>query len=539
MVSLPRVPDVRIARCRALGFVGSALLTLGTFATGALPVAMDDPFGGYPVVSQLRSLPAVALGLTFLGLTLLLGAWIRLGAVLKQDALERRPRTPVAEMATTLAWWTAPLLVAPPLYSRDVYSYLVQGAMFAQDWDPYRIAPVIYGADNISEIWWHSTAPYGPVFLGIAALVTMVAGSSVVTGVLLMRLVMVASLVVIARCVTALARRYGVDPARALWLGVLNPLVLAHLIGGVHNDALMLALMLAGLLAAQRDRIVEAAVLIGLAVLVKATAGLALVFVVPAAARWLHARGRAGGDPSSPGALVRGAALVGVLSGAVVLGLTAATRSGYGWLGGLGDTVSVHNGLSLVTDVGRFYEWLGGVLGITAPVDPIAVARLVGGAAALGVILVLLTRLRGRPVLGVGLGLGAVVLLGPVVHPWYLLWALVPIAASTRSERLVRVVAALSVVMAYYPMPSGGGPTGEIVVGVMGALVGIAYLRRNPLEGLHTRLGLTASPRRLLALLVPAVREIDLREAPPAGVRRQLVGADGGRGPRSSQGGSA
>ena len=39
--------------------------------------------------------------------------------------------------------------------------------------------------------------------------------------------------------------------------------------------------------------------------------------------------------------------------------------------------------------------------------------------------------LRGRidPVTGLGVGLGAVVLLGPVVHPWYLLWAAIPLAA--------------------------------------------------------------------------------------------------------------
>jgi hypothetical protein len=92
--------------------------------------------------------------------------------------------------------------------------------------------------------------------------------------------------------------------------------------------------------------------------------------------------------------------------------------------------------------------------------------------------------MRGRPVLGVGLGLGAVVLAGPVIHPWYLLWAIVPIAAATRNERLIKVVAVLSVAMMYYPMPSGGGPTGDVAVGVVGAVVGVIWLRRNPLPGI-------------------------------------------------------
>ena len=44
----------------------------------------------------------------------------------------------------------------------------------------------------------------------------------------------------------------------------------------------------------------------------------------------------------------------------------------------------------------------------------------------------LLLELRGRvdPMTGLGAGLGAVVLLGPVVHPWYLLWAAIPLAAT-------------------------------------------------------------------------------------------------------------
>jgi hypothetical protein len=492
MVSLPAAPDVRIARCRTLGLAGSALLAFSTAATGALPI--DDPFDSVPVISHLRAVPFIALGLTFLGLTLLVGAWVRLGAVLKQDATRRLPRTPVHEMTTTLVWWTAPLLLAPPLYSRDVYSYLVQGAMFAEGWDPYRIAPVIFGgelADNVSPIWQHSTAPYGPVFLAIAAIVTMLAGYGLVVGILLMRLVMVGAVAAIAHCVAALARRYGVDPARALWLGVLNPLVLAHLVAGIHNDALMLALLLAGLLVAQRGRPVLGALLIGLATLVKAPAALALIFIVPAAARWLSARVGAGlGEPTGRRALLRGGALVGTVSVLTIGLFTAVTDSWYGWLGGLGDTVKVHNGLSLVTDIGRFYEWLSEVLGFTPAVSPITVARGVGALIVLGIIAALLYKLRGRPVLGVGLGLGAVVLLGPVVHPWYLLWAIVPIAASARDERLIKAVAALSVGMAFYPMPSGGGPSWEILAGIVGALVGIAYLRTHPLEGLDQGLEL-------------------------------------------------
>ena len=63
----------------------------------------------------------------------------------------------------------------------------------------------------------------------------------------------------------------------------------------------------------------------------------------------------------------------------------------------------------------------------------LSLVRLTGLAGASGVCLLLLWRCwRGRlePLAGIGMGLGAVVLLGPVVHPWYLLWAVIPLAAS-------------------------------------------------------------------------------------------------------------
>ena len=43
-----------------------------------------------------------------------------------------------------------------------------------------------------------------------------------------------------------LARRCGVAEVSALWLGPCNPLLFMHLVAGIHNEALMLGLMLAG-----------------------------------------------------------------------------------------------------------------------------------------------------------------------------------------------------------------------------------------------------------------------------------------------------
>ena len=72
-------------------------------------------------------------------------------------------------------------------------------------------------------------------------------------------------------------------------------------------------------------------------------------------------------------------------------------------------------------------------------------------------VLLLIAVLRGRveAVTGMGAGLGAVVLLGPVVHPWYLLWAAIPLAATRGLPRYRRAALAASAVLAVLVPPTG------------------------------------------------------------------------------------
>ena len=69
--------------------------------------------------------------------------------------------------------------------------------------------------------------------------------------VMLLRLLSVAGVALIAYCIPKLARSYGRDPGPAFVLAVLNPLVLLTLVGGAHNDAIMVGLLVAGITAAQ------------------------------------------------------------------------------------------------------------------------------------------------------------------------------------------------------------------------------------------------------------------------------------------------
>ena len=96
----------------------------------------------------------------------------------------------------------------------------------------------------------HRRARTGPVYLLIAQGVVRVTGENVIVGTLLQRLVELVGVAMIVWALPRLARICGFDPVAALWLGALNPLVLFHLIGGGHNEALMLGAMLAGMVIA-------------------------------------------------------------------------------------------------------------------------------------------------------------------------------------------------------------------------------------------------------------------------------------------------
>ncbi|MEV0568917.1 polyprenol phosphomannose-dependent alpha 1,6 mannosyltransferase MptB [Dactylosporangium sp. NPDC050588] len=432
---------------RTLGFAGSVAIALGGAAAGALP--RRDPFEEWPLIRELRAFPLAGVAVTYFGLVLLCGAWLRMRSTLDGQ----RP----ADLIKTLLWWAAPLAATAPMFSRDVYSYLAQGAMVRQGLDAYRWGPSMLGgplALDVPPIWQDTPAPYGPVFLRCASMIVAVTGEHTVAGVWAMRLVALAGVALAVACLPGLAARFGVPPQRALWFGALNPLLLLHLVAGVHNDALMVGLVAAGLLAAVRDRPLLGAALIVAAALVKAPAILALITVVALT------RGRRG-------ALIRTAAGAGL----AFIVLQAASGLGLGWIAALHTPTTVRNGLSLSTDVGM-------LLASAGHPSAMAVIRLV--AAAAGCALAGWALLRApNPVAGLGLALAAIVLCGPVVHPWYLLWPIVPLAAGLHHPPPAAI--RLSVGIAMFLLPFGA-PTypQAVVAAVFGTVGGILYLRLRP-----------------------------------------------------------
>jgi hypothetical protein len=266
-----------------------------------------------------------------------------------------------------------------------------------------------------------------------------------------MRLIALVGVLLLVVFVPRLAKLCGVPAGRALWLGVLNPLVLFHFVSGAHNDALLMGLMVAGLVLVMERKPALGVVLVSLALLVKAPAALALVFIVPFWAQHLTGRWR----------LVRAAAAVGAISGSVVALVSWATGLGYGWIGALNTPGTVRNWLSASTLIGELFGFVFQAFGVgddrTVMDQAIKVSRGIGGLIAIVVVLVLLARMERRGfVASLGLGLIAVVALSPVVQPWYLLWGFVLVAAGTSNLRTRTIVTAASAALAVVVMPKGG-----------------------------------------------------------------------------------
>ncbi|WP_223182839.1 MULTISPECIES: polyprenol phosphomannose-dependent alpha 1,6 mannosyltransferase MptB [unclassified Streptomyces] len=450
--------------CRWLGMGGSLAVAAGGWAAGTLPVR-----GGWGLWEPRGSALATAGNLlAYLGLALLVAAWWRYGVLLARGG---RPG-----VRATLACWTAPLLLAPPLHSADVYSYIAQGAMVIEGHDVYGGGPALLGPDelgadaaaSVGGHWTDTPAPYGPAFLVLARLVTALTGGAIVPAVLGMRLLAVGALLLIVWAVRGLAEgRGGRDGA--VWLAALNPLVLIHVVGGMHNDGLMAGLMLAGVLLAVRGRWVLGAVLVGLAMMVKSPAAVALLFIGVIVARG------AGGVRG----LLKGLVLPGLVASAVAAAATVAAGTGFGWLRTQSVAGTIHTALSASSDLG-----LG--LGLLFGDDPEPVK---GAVQKLGLLLAALVVLelarrswRGRldPVLGLGLALVALVALSPMVQPWYLLWGTTAVAAAAWHSRAGQFLAVLSAALVWETAPSGHTPWYGFAAAGAVLAAGLLWMRRDP-----------------------------------------------------------
>jgi hypothetical protein len=390
------------------------------------------------------------------GLVLVLGAWIVLGLLLRRGS-ELRP------LHRITCIWAAPLLIGPPIFSRDLYSYAADGMMVSRHINPYEHGPAALGAGKflapVSHAWLTTPSPYGPLFLRIANTAVRLSGGSVVSAIMILRLFEVAAVVLIAISLPMLARAAGKDPARAVWLGVCNPLVLFHFIGGGHNDALMIGLIVAGLaVATVADRPLLGVLLCMVAATIKAPAMLPAAFIIFDAVRRAPAERR-----------FRTLVKLGGL-GTLAFGFVSwACRLGWGWVGALGIPGTNRTLLTPTTFVAHVIA-----IGVGHEPQVLTVVRFAAALATfVGVVYLLWRAPKIGTVRACGIALALIVALGPIVLPWYALWGLIVLAAvGRRIERGYAIFA--SVVLSIMVQPSGSSMPDVVLMSAVVVLTVLA-----------------------------------------------------------------
>jgi alpha-1,6-mannosyltransferase len=410
-------------------------------------------------------------------------------AVLAAAWLGIRTVTGTRWLLTTAGLWALPLLVAPPLFSEDAGAYACQGQLYEHGVSPYAHGvadlPCTWLA-HAPALWVHSPSPYGPLWI---ALTGAAAATGTYTGaVAVLRIVALAGIALAVGYGYRLARILGTDPSRVAWLGAASPLVLLHGVSGVHNDALMAGLIVAGLAYAAVDRELalgpdqqgsarlygaRAGVLLGLALAVKVTALVAVPFAVSLLARQRRL---------AP--LTRATAVVAGGAAGTFAAVSAATGLGLGWVPALSGTTTLVQWSSPPTGVGMVAAYVAHWSG-HGGLEPTALAVARGlGLLVLAVILVVLWWRARTPraiTRDAGFALAATALLGPVFFPWYALAPLAVLGAALVWERWIAgIVAGLALTV----LPNGHGiasmtrPVGAIGDVVLATALAVWWVRR-------------------------------------------------------------
>ena len=183
-------------------------------------------------------------------------AWLYLGASVAAFAayvlavvLLGRGRT--ARVGVVLAITAAVQLVplaGPVLLSTDAYTYWDYGRLGAvHDANPYSDPPSTFPDDPayplMGERWRDTTTVYGPGFTLLSEGHAAVVGDSAGLAGGLYKGLAAAAMLVLAGLAARLGRRPALSAAFVGW----NPLLALHFAGGGHNDALMMAFVLAAL----------------------------------------------------------------------------------------------------------------------------------------------------------------------------------------------------------------------------------------------------------------------------------------------------
>jgi hypothetical protein len=365
-----------------------------------------------------------------------LGLWLAMAAyvVVLLTARSIGPRLAIG----TVALLHLLFLLAPPLLSQDVFSYLAYARLeVLHHLNPYTHSPNAVPGDAVYGFAGskNATSAYGPLF----TLATLPLAKLGVPGAFwILKVLTAAACGGIVALTWACARRLGTDPVFAILVVGLNPLVLVHVVGGAHNDALVMLLVMSGVLAVLSARPAAGGALEAGGAAVKASGAIAAPFMLI-------------------GARDRKRFLVGAV--AVIGTVAAGALAVFGWKA-LQAFVLIGQNQERTTRWSIPQRLADGIAALTGG-DASSIVHFTRAALAfaLGVAVVYLLRYawrrRAEPhawVLAAGWATLAVLIATAWLVPWYAIWVL-PFAAICRSRALLAGTVILCAYMLVIAVP--------------------------------------------------------------------------------------
>lgn len=468
-----RLADVRAAwayRPVRRGLFGSALLAIGSLSPAYLPQAT-------PIWEPMRALgldnwwvQALSTLLVIAGVALLVEAWFRLRPSLYHE---------VKHWPITLLW-SLPLLLAPPIFSHDAYAYAAEGWLLRNGLNPYQNAiSVLPGpfADQAAWLWRYTTAMYPPLSLEMFHGLVILAGNNPYWSAVAMRIPALAGVALIVHYLPRLARRMGADPQMAAWFTTINPLVIIDLVGGAHNDALMMGLVVWALWLAFNSRFWWAAALVGVAACIKQPAILAFYPVALIQHPWESFRWR--DTARAIGRLMLSLAV----AVAVFVAISFASGLGFGWIYAA-DVPGKVVTLAPFTLVGEGLRLLLEALGwpIAGQWAKDGLRYLGLGMTVVGIGWLGLTVGRRRPVTFLAWSYLLFAFGGIALNSWYLTWGGVLLPLTKPTERITGIAVGVTTVLLAYEAGNLSYRNDAVALGFAGLAVILVMLVRHVRE---------------------------------------------------------
>jgi alpha-1,6-mannosyltransferase len=488
----------------ALGVASIAVILLASSMRGwPFPTLTAEPWL-FQINGTNTALKYSFLALFYVGAAGVCWSWVKLLRLSKAGLI-----TPKQVFGIFLLW-SAVLFFATPLFSGDVYVYYVDGQLLQRGFDPYATGISSMGpvpdVHMVHMLWRDTSTMYGPIFIRMVQLIANIAPDNIVVGVMILRAMCIVALFAGGLALADLAKRYGRPVADGLVFALLNPITMLHLVGGAHNDAMMIGLLAVGLAVGLRAKGWPLR-LVALALCAAAGAFKIPGFAGAMVLGWVWA-----GQTATPWRRVFSAGGAAVVALALFEVQTLATGLSWGWMRASDVPGLAHPLLSPPNAVALSFGSLFGVGNeLNAITRPLAL--LISACTATWLIV---RTGREMPegelhvehvIRAFGWGLLVIAWTGPAVYPWYLGWGIAIVGALGAGKmRKPLIVATIAVIFVIAPGGYGildipGGAWRTVIAFATTAIMALAIRHVFKVHGIKPTIPPLRSTRKRLQTL--------------------------------------